>query len=82
MTAASACFDVSATLVALTVSLVAPAGAEYRPFVSMEPEPECCSTLQVTAVFVVPVTVALNWKVELTDIVFELGVMVIVIGAG
>src|SRR5882724_1265783 len=52
----------SATLVAMTVSVPATAGARYTPFASMVPPPG--ETNQVTAVdcpAVVPVTVA--WKV-------------------
>ena len=66
MTVASACLDGSAVLVALIVSVVAPEGAVYTPVEFTDPDPECDNTLQVTDVFVEPVTAAVNWKVPLT----------------
>ena len=61
VTLAVAFLLVSATLVAVTVTvcgLPSDAGAEYRPL--LEIVPTAGLTDQVTAVFVVPVTVAAN----------------------
>ncbi len=52
-------FVVSATLVALTVAVPAVAGAVYKPVLETVPPP--LVTVQVTAVLLLPVTVALNW---------------------
>jgi hypothetical protein len=49
----------SATLVAFTVKVPAPLGAVYMPVDATEPPP-ASTTLQVTAVFVEPVTMAAN----------------------
>jgi hypothetical protein len=67
LTAACADFDVSATLVAATVTLEGDgttAGAEYSPAVEIVPTvelpPVTPLTLQITALFEDPVTVAAN----------------------
>jgi hypothetical protein len=62
-----ALFVVSATLVAVTVCVPVAGGALYRPETSISPlvalPPTTVSTDQVTAVFVVPVTLAVNCMV-------------------
>lgn len=67
VTAELALFVVSATLVAVTVCVPATGGAVYRPVASINPlaalPPTTASTDQVTAVFVVPVTLAVNCMV-------------------
>jgi len=67
VTAELALFVVSATLVAVTVCVPATGGALYRPVTSINPlaafPPTTASTDQVTAVFVVPVTLAVNCMV-------------------
>jgi hypothetical protein len=67
VTVAPALFVVSAALVAVTVTLPPEGttdGAEYSPFVDTVPTvelpPAIPLTPQVTAVFVVPLTVAVN----------------------
>jgi hypothetical protein len=80
LTAALADFVASALLVTLTVCEPTAAGALYNPAVEMVPTvafpPLTPSTYQVTAVFVVPVTVAVNCFVVIPGTEAEVGLMV------
>ena len=61
----------SATLVAITVAVPAEAGAVYTPLLDTVPPP--LATLQLTAVLLVPPTVAVNCTVPLTVSVVLVG---------
>jgi hypothetical protein len=75
VTAELALFVVSATLVAVTVCAPATSGALYKPVASINPlaalPPTTESTDHVTALFVVPVTLAVNCIVAPTATLTE-----------
>ena len=68
----------SAALVALTVYVPAVLGAVYKPELEMVPP----VALQVTAVFVVPLTVAVNCCIVPVCTEVELGLTATMTGAG
>jgi hypothetical protein len=78
VTVAEADLVVSATLVAVTVYVPAVPGAVYRPLVLTVPP----VADQVTAVFVLPVTVAVNCCVEPVCMEADVGLMLTATGGG
>lgn len=78
VTVADADFVPSAALVALTVYVPAVLGAVYSPELDTVPP----VALQVTAVFVVPLTVAVNWCVVPVCSVVVFGLIPTTTGAG